>query len=286
MSDPSRAATCVKDIDPLRYTSYTDECCRVLEELREYPTDMYLVQLARLNRMAHRIVQILPFDAYNPPHIASSDSVQRCVEALEAELKRLKPSSAQDCIQDSILALQYYNLELLLYESALEDDFSKNDGNSTGVHCDILHSSLISAKDFFSTFSSLTPQYFLYLPYSVYQQYYHAVDSLSKLLLLAWKERDQINAPTTIDVPTAVNMFVGKAKEAVRFLNDEESSLCAEEILYQLIARVRTFKELHEERLANVESYDINTNATRRNSIRDATFSLPHGMSWQFLDSE
>ncbi|GIJ91016.1 hypothetical protein Asppvi_009981 [Aspergillus pseudoviridinutans] len=280
------AAICVKDMDPLRYTSYTEECCRVLEELQEYPTDMCLVQLSRLNRMAHKIVQILPFDSYNQPHICSSDSIQTCVKALGAELRHLKPSSAHDRIQDSILALQYHSLELLLYESALEDHSSKSDRSSTGVHYDILHSSLASAKAFFSTFSSLAPQYFLYLPYSVYQQYYHAVDSLSKFLLLAWKERDQIDTRITMDVATAVNMFIAKAKEAVQLLNHEESSLCAEEILHQLIARVRAFEELHEARLAGVESYDIDRGAASRNSIRDATFALPHDMSWQFLDSE
>jgi hypothetical protein len=186
----------------------------------------------------------------------------------------------------AILALQYYSLELLLYESALEDDFSKSDRNSTGAHYDILDSSLTSAKAFFSTFSSLAPQYFLYLPYLVYQQFYHAVESLSKLLLLAWKERDQINICITMDVPTIVNMFIAKAKEAVRLLKHEGSSLCADEILYQLTARVRAFEELHEARLADVQTYDIDRNAASRNSIRDVTFSLPHGMSWQFLDSE
>jgi hypothetical protein len=145
---------------------------------------------------------------------------------------------------------------------------------------------LTSAKDFFSTFSSLAPQYFLHLPYSVHQQYYHAVDSLSEILLLAWKERDQIRTRITVDVTTAVGMFISKAKEAVQLLNHEESSLCAEEILYQLIARVRAFEELHEARLAGVESYNIDRGAASRNSIRDATFALPHDMSWQFLDSE
>lgn len=87
-------------MDPLRYTSYTEECCRVLEELQEHPTDMYLVRLARLNRMAHRIVQILPFDAHNPPQIAPSELVQTCVKYFEAEFKHMKPSSAQDRIQD------------------------------------------------------------------------------------------------------------------------------------------------------------------------------------------
>jgi hypothetical protein len=90
-------------MDPLRYTSYTEECCRVLEELQELPTDMYLVRLARLNRMAHRIVQTLPFDAYNPPQLHPSDSVQSCVKYLEAELEHMKPSSAQDSIPDGEL---------------------------------------------------------------------------------------------------------------------------------------------------------------------------------------
>ncbi|RHZ50363.1 hypothetical protein CDV55_100915 [Aspergillus turcosus] len=280
------AATCLKDMDPLRYTGYTEECCRVLEELHEHPTDMYLVRLARLNRMAYRIVQTLPFDAYNPPQIALSDSVQSSVKHLEAELKHMKPSSAQDRIQDSILALQYYSLELFLYESALEGDFSKDNRSSTRVHYDILHSSLTSAKEFFSKFSSLAPQYFLYLPYWVYQEYYHAVNSLSKFLLLAWKGGHQINEAITIDVPKAVNMFIEKAKEAIQLCHPEESSLCAQEILDQLVSRVRAFEALHEARLAAVESDEITPIATSRNSIRDVTFSLPHGLSWQFLDSD
>jgi hypothetical protein len=154
------------------------------------------------------------------------------------------------------------------------------------VHYDFLDSGLTSAKDFFSTFSSLAPQHFLYLPYWVYQQYYHAVDSLSKYLVLAWKGRHHIKSPVTIDVPTAVGMFIGKAKEAVRLLNHEESSLCVEQILDQLISRVRAFEELHEARLAAAQSYDISMNAASRNSVQDAIFALPHGMSWQFLESE
>ncbi|GFF61607.1 hypothetical protein CNMCM7927_003076 [Aspergillus lentulus] len=280
------AATCAKDMDPLRYTSYTEECCRVLEELQEYPSDMYLVQLARLNRMAHRIVQTLPFDAYNPPGIASSNSLQTCVKALEAELKDLKRSSAQYRMQDSILALQYYSLELLLYESALEDDSSKSDRNTTRLHCDILDSGLTSAKDFFSTFSSVAPQCFLYLPYWVYQQYCHAVDALSKFLVLAWKERNQIYTRITIDVPTAVSMFIAAAKEAVRLLDDEESPLCAQKIIDSLVSGVRAIEELHEARLAAAQSYDNNMIAASRNAVQDATFALPHGMSWQFLESE
>lgn len=185
----------------------------------------------------------------------------------------------------AILALQYYSLELFLYESALEEDFAKNKQSSTRVHYDILHSSLTSAKEFFSTFSSLAPQYFLYLPYWVCQEYYHAVNSLSKFLLLASKGHDQINAPT-IDVPTAVNMFIAKAKEAVQLFHPQESSPFAQEILHQLISRVRAFEGLHEARLAEVDSDDINPIAASSNSIRDMAFSLPHGLSWEFLDSE
>ncbi|KAF7116135.1 hypothetical protein CNMCM5793_004155 [Aspergillus hiratsukae] len=258
------AATCLKDMDPLRYTSYTEECCHVLEELQEHPTDMYLVRLARLSCMAHRIVQKLPFDAYNPPQIAPSGPVETCVKHLEAELMHMKPSSAQDRIQDSILALQYYSLKLFLYKSALEDDSSKNNRSSTRVDYDILQSSLTSAKDFFSTFSSLAPQYFLYLPYWVHQEYYHAVNSLSKFLLLAWKGGEHINAHIPIDVPTAVNMFIAKAKEAIQLCPPEESTPFAQEILYQLISRVRAFERLHEARLADLESDDIDPIAATR----------------------
>jgi hypothetical protein len=185
-----------------------------------------------------------------------------------------------------ILTLQYYSLKLFLYESALEDDFLKNNRSSTLLHYDILHSSLATAEEFFSTFSSILPQDFLYLPYWVYQQYYHAVDSLSKFLLLALRRRDRINEHDFIDVGTAVNMFIDKAKEAAQLFHPEESAPCAQQILYRVILRARALEGLHEDRLAGVESDEINTIAASRNSMRDVTFTLPHGLSWQFLDSE
>lgn len=57
---PLRTVTCVKDMYPLRYTSYTEECCHVLEEPQEYPADLYLVQLVRLNCRATRSFKHLP----------------------------------------------------------------------------------------------------------------------------------------------------------------------------------------------------------------------------------
>lgn len=69
-------------------------------------------------------------------------------------------------------------------------------------------------------------------------------------------------------------------------LNHEESSLYAKETLYHLITQVRAIEELHEARLADIRAYDISINAANRNLILEAIFSLPHRMSWQFLESE
>jgi hypothetical protein len=94
-----------------------------------------------------------------------------------------------------------------------------------------------------------------------------------------------IHEHISIDVPTAVNMFIENAKEAAR-LFQPESSPTAMEVLYRLISRARALEGLHEDRLVDVEPDEIDTITASRDSLRDVTFTLPHGLSWQFLDTE
>lgn len=36
----------------MKFGKYAENCCRILEEAMEYPTDIYLVQLVRIQRIA------------------------------------------------------------------------------------------------------------------------------------------------------------------------------------------------------------------------------------------
>lgn len=87
-----RLSTCVKDLGSIiRSTKYTDECCNVLDQIAEYPTDASMVQLVRAMNVADKIHHTL----YHPELYSSSVSsapppLGLSIRWLEAEIKQLK----------------------------------------------------------------------------------------------------------------------------------------------------------------------------------------------------
>jgi len=47
-----RFTTCSTEFDALKFGKYAESCCRILEDAMEFPTDIYLVQLVRMQRIA------------------------------------------------------------------------------------------------------------------------------------------------------------------------------------------------------------------------------------------
>ncbi len=77
-------------MDPIKYSTYADECCRVLEEAHEYPSDERLVLLMRIMRMLGKIRSIFGPDEWDPS-ADMSVPVGVCVKSLADELGQLKP---------------------------------------------------------------------------------------------------------------------------------------------------------------------------------------------------
>jgi hypothetical protein len=50
--DYFRFTTCSTEFDAMKFGNYAENCCRILEETMEYPTDIYLVHLVRMQRVA------------------------------------------------------------------------------------------------------------------------------------------------------------------------------------------------------------------------------------------
>lgn len=86
----NRLSTCVKDLGSIiRFTKYTEECCKVLDQTAEYPNDAYLVQLVRAMSLGDRIHQTLYRNELHSSSV-SSHPVGLSIRWLEAELKQLK----------------------------------------------------------------------------------------------------------------------------------------------------------------------------------------------------
>ena len=92
---------CVRDIDPIRYSKYVDDCCRVISEAAEYPTDIYVVHLTRLHGLANRITGTLFHDDCNVTTGFASAPIVACVKSLESELLQLRNSLPGGAHQNS-----------------------------------------------------------------------------------------------------------------------------------------------------------------------------------------
>lgn len=78
-------------MQPLRFTKYTDECCRAIEQKLEFPTDVFLVHLVRTMHLADRIVHTICSDDCNYPKLHSAP-LGLIIRDFESELRNIKTS--------------------------------------------------------------------------------------------------------------------------------------------------------------------------------------------------
>ncbi|KAK9369480.1 hypothetical protein V1509DRAFT_619548 [Lipomyces kononenkoae] len=243
----SITAMCRKDMDPMKYTDYTEECCRVLEDAGEYPTDLYLVRLVRLHRMGGRIRCM--FDEYDSPGLILSAPIGMCIKSIEAELRQLKQSLGLNTLPDPILLLHYYVVELSLYEIALEDDFpAERYGDYPLTRLSILYSCLTATKAFFDTFFLVPMRQYFNLSHPVHITFSHALGILSRLLVFTGENWDREYVRSIIDFPVVTNTLITRIQNSVESSLLEQQPYRVPEIFASLISRVHVFEEIHEAR--------------------------------------
>ena len=74
----------------MKPTNYIDNCCRILGEVQEYPSDVYLVQLVYLQKKVERISQLLYSDDSSAGYTMNA-SLAIGITSLEKEIKEALP---------------------------------------------------------------------------------------------------------------------------------------------------------------------------------------------------
>ncbi|EXJ84296.1 hypothetical protein A1O3_04963 [Capronia epimyces CBS 606.96] len=207
----------------MRSTKYVDDCCRSITAAREYPTDVYLVQLVRLHCLVDRISRALSPDDFNS---ASQDGfwstpIAMAVKALETDLRRAeeefkldivmenqqgqghdqdedaqsyRPSQPHSLASDLALVCKIHcdNVRLFLYGIALEDlDGLRNPwvngepGSTTNMRLPMIVNLVHSLVPVFDTICSWPTRSFFNVPFSVFAIYSHAALILAKLCVLS-----------------------------------------------------------------------------------------------------
>jgi hypothetical protein len=115
-------------MEGFRFTKYTNECCEVLKEASEFPTDAYLVQLIRVMHLGTKVRHTTTLDELGSEDLSAPLGL--LVRGHQAELQQLKtsfscefPHSGQfkDLPQFRFLFLMFWSLSQSPFVIALRD---------------------------------------------------------------------------------------------------------------------------------------------------------------------
>lgn len=281
-----RLSTCVKDMGPIiRFTRYTDECCNVLDQVAEYPTDATLVQLVRVMNLADRIHHTLYHTDLDSSSVSSAPPpLGLSIRWLEAELKQLKdripsqsPHSRKLCYRlcaqlnnnlttmTAILQLHYNTLEIHLYRIALHNEPSKsNYGDHPLMQLNLLFRCLESTTSFFQNIHSLPSALFPFFPFTIMCQFGKAIVTLSQLSLYDHPGWDRAYVESIIDFDQTVDRIVSKLEEDLPFVEqalaqDSISTTELPEIFGRMRNRSKMIKKVHRRRKDALEQKSLAT---------------------------
>ena len=281
-----RLSTCVKDLGPIiRFTRYTDECCNVLDQVAEYPTDASLVQLVRAMRLADRIHHTLYYTDLHSSSVSSAPPpLGLSVRWLEAELKQLKdrmpsqpPHSGKSCYRSrsqsnndlttttAILQLHYNTLEIHLYRIALINQPSKpNYGDHPLIQLDLLFRCVEATTSFLQNILSLPSALFPFFPFTIMCQFGKAIVTLSQLSLYDHPGWDRAYVESIMDFDETVDRIVGKVEAELPFFEQalaQDKSDELPEIFGRMTNRAAIIKKMHRRRKEALEQTSLPTNA-------------------------
>lgn len=190
-------STGVHDIEPVAWTSYTDQCCKSLQDMAEIATDNELVRLVRTCQLADQISRTFnPCDVVPGPLSAplclSIRWYQSRISEMESSLPLgVRPSSkwmwcrlTRDAVLTRAASLQFLSrhAQVLLYRISLLDEVTASlDGPHALTKLDLLNSSMESVRSFVEAFSTIPPGSLPYLSHPFWIQFAHALMILSRL---------------------------------------------------------------------------------------------------------
>ncbi|OJJ76272.1 hypothetical protein ASPBRDRAFT_26751 [Aspergillus brasiliensis CBS 101740] len=254
---------CLGEKEPMEYTTYTDDCCRRIQEAAECGTDPYLLQLVRIAHMGEKIYRAVQYHEKDTPTGIAPKAM--AIRWLQKELQQLKGSFACEFPQSNltnppvILNLHYHTLDMLLYRIALERPFEDTTfKNYPLTQIDVLCACLNATRSLFDTLFSIPPILYLQLPYTCWTQVGHGLAILSRLLVHndptgCW---DRGWARQTISFEDTVDTFSMKVDEAVA--QAQADNIYTPPIFTHIKARTVIWKEAHQARCDTMDKWRWN----------------------------
>ncbi|PYI35854.1 hypothetical protein BP00DRAFT_333610 [Aspergillus indologenus CBS 114.80] len=208
----STIATFLQQSDSLRWTSYMDECLRLLEEQQESINDEILVQQVRLQLINDKLSLGGFYGASSTSRESMRPSPAVYIRPMQAQLQtqlqgimsRVRPNSQGY----KILLLHHYNTSLSLYESALTKGAIASITNVSYEHLDYLYGCLEATKSWFDVFLSIPPAEYIGFPFAIFSQMVQNLVTLYQLTTLDNSVWDTTNVRRTADIIQIMNMVI------------------------------------------------------------------------------
>ncbi|CAG9981800.1 unnamed protein product [Clonostachys byssicola] len=207
-------SSCLGDVAGVKSSSSVANSCRILEQAKECPSDLYLVRLVQLQITAETVIAAIGEEEGSNNLKFSAHAM---FDLLEREVKKADPSRLPPIDRSSsiLLSLSYDIVRLLLYRSYL-DEVSHNmnhDQRAHGISAAARYTSLVfstvdAAKAVIMDFLSLDSYTLLSLPYPHWTQMGHAIRTLARILTMKSEASESLPAVDLLklleQVPTKV----------------------------------------------------------------------------------
>ncbi|WQF86997.1 Putative zn(2)Cys(6) fungal-type DNA-binding domain-containing protein [Colletotrichum destructivum] len=186
----------VRQIDPMRYSGYMQQCMRELQESGEHESDMHLVYIVKIQRLCERIYDLRSQeDADGEEDTVSRAPVSAYVSGFRAELNKLQTEMPPRLRHNPFLKIRMATARLRIHEppnidAELLASLSKSldyfgGGGGPSRTLDAFYQSNAALKAWFDTWLSMPEDSFCTMPISTTSHMVYAVMMLSRWAWLA-----------------------------------------------------------------------------------------------------
>lgn len=206
-------------MDPLRYSQYMEECCQFLAQTREYDTDVFIVNLVRLQRIVEGIGQNMsPQDIVNEWWTASTlTPIGLYVQSFRNDMQKLRKSMPCHLQHNACMLMHCYVAETYLYDCAISN-YKNTASPGLTSHplpmLDMLHACLMSIRNYLDAYFSIDKAAYFDMPVTTWTLGSSILISLSKLYALEAENWDAAQVRQVVDPSKTVADMITRLAEA------------------------------------------------------------------------
>ncbi|KAK9370115.1 hypothetical protein V1509DRAFT_618560 [Lipomyces kononenkoae] len=269
-----------RDINPVRWSPYLEQCCEVLDIKDGVPSDHTLVQLARLHKIIANITDIIhPSDDSEPADINDRRLIHM-IRIFERNLSDWKNGLTLGSSSDLNLLTSYFAAQIYLHEVGLHNKTNRSDFTVpfteesikpdlpviTPYHAEAIVWCIASCHDLIDLFCSTDTPLLSFVPVYCLGRVTYACTILLKIAMTVIKT-SSLTSVCSLNM-VRPDYYLGKTYQKVAILCGEgPASFVALKFKYIL---AKLYLWFHTQKISNPsgESTDSSRNATPQRSIQ------------------